>query len=66
VISLKVGVNIAGGASLSYRTSGPALHGFLDTVRDGHERTPILVISPIICPVLEDRSGRSSSTRTAR
>lgn len=57
LISLKVGINIAGGASLSHRTFGPALHGFLDTLRDGHEQTPILVISPIICPVLEDAIG---------
>jgi hypothetical protein len=54
LISLKIGVNIAGGASLTHRTFGPALHGFIDTVRDGHDQTPILVISPIICPVLED------------
>jgi len=56
-ISLKVGINIAGGDTLKYRTFVPAVHGFLDTVRDGHPQTPILVISPIVCPMLEAQPG---------
>jgi hypothetical protein len=56
-ISLKVGINIAGGATLTHRTFGPAVHGFLDTLRDGHPDAPILVVSPIICPMLEDSAG---------
>lgn len=56
-ISVKVGINIAAGATLGKRTFGPALHGFLDTVREGHPDTPLLVISPIICPPLENRTG---------
>jgi hypothetical protein len=35
----------------------PAVHGLLDTIRDGHPDTPIVVISPIICPGAEDRPG---------
>jgi hypothetical protein len=34
-----------------------ALHGFLDTVRDGHPTTPLLVVTPISCPVVEDHPG---------
>lgn len=56
-ISLKVGVNIAYGDTLKYRTFVPAVHGFLDTVREGHPETPILIVSPIICPVLENAPG---------
>ncbi|HET7567528.1 MAG TPA: SGNH/GDSL hydrolase family protein [Gaiellaceae bacterium] len=53
-ISLKVGINIAGGETLKHRTFGPALHGFLDTVRDGHPDTPILLVSPVYCRHLEE------------
>ena len=37
----------------------PALHGFLDTLRDGHPTTPLLVVTPIIYPVGEDHPGPS-------
>jgi lysophospholipase L1-like esterase len=57
VISLKVGINLVNGDTLRDRTFGPALHGFLDTVRDGQPRTPILVVSPIFCPSAEDKPG---------
>jgi lysophospholipase L1-like esterase len=56
-ISLKVGINIAGAATLKFRTFGPAVHGFLDTIREGHPDTPILLVSPIICPMLEHQAG---------
>lgn len=58
-ISIKIGINIAGTDSLKHRTFAPALHGFLDTVRDGHPRTPLLVVSPIVCPELEATPGPS-------
>jgi hypothetical protein len=35
----------------------PAVHGFLDTIREGHPDTPLLVVSPILCPVQEDTPG---------
>ena len=57
LISLKVGINVVNGETLKERTFGPALHGFLDTVRDGHPRTPLLLVSPIICPCAEDHPG---------
>ena len=57
LISLKLGINVVGGATLRQRTFGPAVHGFLDTIRDGHPDTPLLVISPVICPVVEDIPG---------
>lgn len=57
LISLKVGINVVNADSLKDRTFGPALHGFLDTLRDAHPRTPILVVSPIICPMAEDHPG---------
>jgi hypothetical protein len=57
LISLKVGINVVNGDTLRERTFVPAVHGFLDTVRDGHPHTPLVVVSPIICPVVEDHPG---------
>jgi len=57
LLSLKVGINIVGGDTMKRRTFIPAVHGFLDTIRDGAPTTPILVVSPIICPMHEDTPG---------
>jgi hypothetical protein len=39
------------------RAFTPAVHGFLDTIREGHPTTPLVVISPIYCPIHEDTPG---------
>jgi hypothetical protein len=49
-VSLEVGINILRAASLSPRTFGPALVGFVLTVRDGHPDIPIVVQSTIYVP----------------
>jgi hypothetical protein len=61
LISLKIGINVHNMASLNERTFLPLVHGFLDTIRDGHPTTPITVISPILSPSREDdvRSERT-------
>lgn len=41
------GVNVYGAGSFTERTLVPAITGFLETVRDGHNRTPIVVMTPI-------------------
>ena len=61
LISLKVGINIVNCASYTDRTFGPAVHGFIDTIRDGHPAAPILVISPVCCPGHENNPGPSSA-----
>jgi hypothetical protein len=61
VISLKLGINVSNQASLIDRTFVAAFHGFVDTIRDGHPDTPIVVASPIICPSAEDRPGPSEN-----
>jgi hypothetical protein len=33
------------------------VHGFLDTIREGAPTTPILLVSPILCPMHEDAPG---------
>ena len=57
LISLKIGANIVEQATFRVRTFGPAVHGFLDTIREGHPGTPIVVISPVPMPVAEEHSG---------
>ncbi len=57
VLSLKVGINVVNADSLKERTFGPALHGFIDTVREGKPETPFLIVSPILCPSVEDHPG---------
>lgn len=57
LISLKIGVNISAADALRRRTFGPALHGFLDLLREAAPATPILVISPIFSPLIEASPG---------
>jgi hypothetical protein len=57
LFSLKIGINIVGGDTMKRRTFIPAVHGFLDTIRDGAPTAPILLISPILCPMHEDTPG---------
>jgi len=46
-ISVKYGINVHNMSSLSKRTFTDALLGFLQTVRDGHPTTPLVVLSPV-------------------
>ncbi|MEE4546158.1 GDSL-type esterase/lipase family protein [Streptomyces sp. V4-01] len=57
LISLKLGINLVNADLLRLRAFGPAVHGFLDTVREGHPETPLLVVSPLLCPIHEDTPG---------
>ncbi|GAA1741776.1 SGNH/GDSL hydrolase family protein [Isoptericola hypogeus] len=57
VITLKLGINVVNAASMLHRTFVPAVHAFLDTVREGHPHTPIVVISPIFCGPHESAPG---------
>lgn len=57
LISLKLGINIVNTAAFRLRSFGPAVHGFLDTIREGHPNVPMLVISPIFCSTVEEVPG---------
>ena len=57
VISLKIGINLVNTDLMRARAFTPAVHGFLDTIREGHPHTPLLVVSPIYCPIHEDTPG---------
>jgi hypothetical protein len=56
-ISIKVGINIVNGDTMRERVFIPAVHGFLDTIREKHADTPIVLVSPIFCPSAEDHPG---------
>ena len=57
LISVKIGINVVNADLMRLRAFGPAVHGFLDTIREGHPTTPLLVVSPILCPIHEDTPG---------
>ncbi|MGY6653493.1 GDSL-type esterase/lipase family protein [Amycolatopsis sp. TRM77291] len=57
VISVKIGINVVNADLMRLRAFGPAVHGFLDTIREGHPATPLLVVSPIHCPIHEHTPG---------
>jgi hypothetical protein len=57
MISVKIGINLVNADLMRRRAFRPAVHGFLDTIRDGHPTTELLVVSPIYCPIHEDTPG---------
>ncbi|MFF4487912.1 GDSL-type esterase/lipase family protein [Streptomyces sp. NPDC001544] len=59
LISVKIGINLVNTDLMRLRAFGPAVHGFLDTIREGRPDTPLLVVSPLLCPIHEDTPGPS-------
>ncbi|GHF99743.1 MULTISPECIES: GDSL-type esterase/lipase family protein [Amycolatopsis] len=57
LISVKLGINVVNADLMRLRAFGPAVHGFLDTIRDGHPDTPLVVVSPLYCPIHEQTPG---------
>jgi len=57
LVTLKLGINTVNGRHLTVRSFIPAVHSFLDAIREQHPSIPIVVISPIICPGHEDLPG---------
>ncbi|MWA15556.1 GDSL-type esterase/lipase family protein [Streptomyces sp. BA2] len=60
LISVKIGINVVNADLMRLRAFGPAVHGFLDTIREGHPGTPLLVVSSVLCPIHEDTPGPSA------
>ena len=56
-ISVKIGINLVNADVMRVRAFGPAVHGFLDTIRDGHPEVPLLVVGPLHCPIHESTPG---------
>lgn len=57
LISVKIGINLVNTDVMRLRAFIPAVHGFLDTVREGHPTTPLVIVSPTFCPIHEHRPG---------
>ena len=57
LVSVKIGINVVNADLMRVRAFAPAVHGFLDAIRDGHPDTPLLVVSPVLCPIHEQTPG---------
>lgn len=57
LITLKLGINVINADSMRERAFIPAVHNFLDILRQSQPLTPILVISAIWCPFHENTPG---------
>lgn len=65
LISLKLGINVVNGDTMRERVFRSAVMNFLDIIREAQPRTPILIISPIMCPVAEQHPGPTLRTASA-
>ena len=66
VISIKLGINLINMDSMRERVFVPALHGFLDTIREGKPDVPIVLISPIYCPSAETSPGPTLANQSGK
>jgi len=57
LISVALGINVVNLDGMRRRTFEAAVHGFLDTIRDGHPNTPLVLVTPIFCGIHEDTPG---------
>lgn len=57
IVTLEVGADFVIDDAMTRRTFIPALHNFLDLIRDGHPETPIALITALACPILERATG---------
>lgn len=57
LISVEIGINLVNADLMRRRAFGPAVHGLLDTIRDGRPTTPVVLVSPLHCPIHEDTPG---------
>lgn len=62
IISLCLGINVYGGASLNPRTFRAAVIGFVQILREKHPDTPIVLMSPIWSPAREQVKNAAGFT----
>ncbi|MFI8199571.1 SGNH/GDSL hydrolase family protein [Streptomyces sp. NPDC085942] len=65
LLNVKIGINVVNADLMRLRAFGPAVHGFLDTLREGHPTAPLLVVSPVYCPIHENTPGPSAPDTSA-
>ncbi|QIK82786.1 SGNH/GDSL hydrolase family protein [Sanguibacter sp. HDW7] len=57
LISVSLGINLINSDLMRLRAFRAGMHGFLDTIRDGHPTTPLLVVTPLHCAIHEATPG---------
>lgn len=57
IVCVKIGINLVNLDLMRLRAFGPAVEGFLDTIREGHPDALLVLISPIFCPIHETTPG---------
>jgi lysophospholipase L1-like esterase len=57
LISLKIGINLVNADLMRLRAFTSAMHGFLDVIREGRPAVPLLLVSPLYCPIHEETPG---------
>ena len=65
LLSVKVGINVVTLDVMRRRAFTAALHGFLDTIRDGHPTAPLLVVTPIFWAATRTLPAQAPSTPPA-
>ena len=65
LLSVKVGINVVNLDAMRLRAFVPAVDGFLDTIREGHPTTPLLLVTPLLCPIHEDTPGPAAPDAAA-
>ena len=61
LISVKVGINLVNAGAVRTEELAPLLNGFLDTIREGHPKTPLVVVSALHCAIHEDNPGPAAT-----
>ncbi|WP_411081050.1 GDSL-type esterase/lipase family protein [Streptomyces sp. cmx-18-6] len=62
LITLELGVNAYIRGAFTARTWGPAVCGFVETVRDGHPGVPVVVLTPLASPGREQAANSAGMT----
>lgn len=57
LLSVSLGINLVNADLMRLRAFRAGMHGFLDTLRDGHPSTPLLVVTPLHCRIHEATPG---------
>ncbi|MGC5617325.1 GDSL-type esterase/lipase family protein [Georgenia sp. Z1491] len=57
LLSVKLGINVVNADAMRVRTFVPAVHGFLDTIREGHPTAPLVLVSSTHCAIHESTPG---------
>lgn len=61
LISVKVGINLVNAGAVHTEELAPLLDNFLDTIRQGHPETPLVVASALHCAIHEDTPGPAAT-----